>query len=132
MIPDRQVADSVYQEREKKVSILEQTGLTEEELLERQQALFAQARERAAGAAAAAGVVEDDVGGEVLGRGVRARGGVVRVLGGVLGVTTLLLGVGNGRRGVRPSPSALTSALAGAGLSEHVPERVVRRIPRYL
>ncbi|KAG8903205.1 negative cofactor 2 transcription regulator complex subunit ncb2, partial [Tulasnella sp. 403] len=39
-------------DREKKVSKFEQSGLTEEELLQRQEALFAEARARAAGAAA--------------------------------------------------------------------------------
>jgi len=38
-------------DREKKVSKLEQSGLTEAELLEQQEALFAQARARAAGGA---------------------------------------------------------------------------------
>jgi hypothetical protein len=36
--------DSLFQDREKKTSKLEQSGLTEEELLAQQQALFAQSR----------------------------------------------------------------------------------------
>lgn len=43
------------QDREKKVSKFESSGLTEAELLEQQERLFADARARAAGAAASGG-----------------------------------------------------------------------------